>query len=75
MTQKPRHFTCPRRPRGEQNGRAKLTAEAVRELRRARRAGVSLWTLARRHGVSISTISRAASGLTWSHLTQGGDDE
>lgn len=66
----------PTRPRGERHGRAKLTAEAVREIRRARRAGDSLWALATRYGVSQSAISRAASGHTWSHLElEGVTDE
>ncbi|MFN8543246.1 MAG: hypothetical protein U0807_03460 [Candidatus Binatia bacterium] len=46
----------------------KLTRGQVREIRRARRAGVPLHVLAVDYGVSESAISRAATRQTWSEV-------
>lgn len=54
--------------RGEASGAAKLTDAAVLEIRAARASGATTVELGRQYGVSSSVISRAARGLTWSHL-------
>ncbi len=51
--------------RGEKNHLAKLTAEAVRQIRGSILSGVAL---ANRYGVSAATISEARSGKTWRHV-------
>ncbi len=51
---------------GERNGGAKLTADAVQEMRRMRaEARVSFKVLAERFGVSTMTAYRATTGATW----------
>ena len=54
------------RPRGENNGRAKLNADAVREIRRSswRRAA-----LARRYGVTPAVIRAVQLNLSWRHVS------
>ena len=47
---------------------AKLTEDDVREIRRQRRQGAKLRSLAEIYGVSCPTISEAANGRTWAHL-------
>lgn len=54
--------------RGEDNGRAVLTERHVREIRAAYRSGASQRELARDHGVCSSTICRAITRETWSHV-------
>lgn len=55
--------------RGEHHWRARLTTQAVRELRACWAAGrVNVSALARRFGVSRLTIRRAATGQTWRHV-------
>lgn len=56
-------------PRGEQINRAKLTDEAVREMRRLNVAGFSHDRLSQVYGVHTSTVSRACRGLTWTHVS------
>ena len=58
----------PHAPRGERAPAAKLTDAAVLSIRAARAAGATTVELARQYGVNTSVISRAARGLTWSHL-------
>lgn len=53
-------------PKGERNPQAKLTREAVTELRNQRaKTGMSYAALARRFGVSTMTAFRAATGEAW----------
>lgn len=53
--------------RGESNGMARLTAQAVREIRNliGTESGVSL---AKRYGVTPTMIGRIKSGRAWRHL-------
>lgn len=53
---------------GERNGRARLTADAVREIRRAVAAGATARELARQYGLSEGTVRAAATGVTWQHV-------
>ena len=58
-----------RHPRGEQNGRAKLTQAAVLDMRRRYAAGgISQEQLGREYGVCQSVAGRAIQGLTWKQL-------
>lgn len=50
---------------GESHHQARLTAKQVREIRLARKAGVTGRELASRYGVSGSAIYSAANGRTW----------
>ena len=64
-----RHGTL---PVGEQNGRAQLTEDVVRELRRRCGAGERQKDVAVALGVShlrVNTISYAVRGITWGHVT------
>lgn len=60
-------------PRGEQHGRAKLTAEQVAEIRRRRAAGESERALGRAFGVHGRQIRRIALGEQW-NANKGGND-
>ena len=51
--------------KGEMNGRARLTEQAVLTIRKSSQ---SLTTLAAVHQVSKSTVQSLKSGKTWSHL-------
>ena len=53
---------------GEAHGRSKLTEDMVMAARRLVRQGASLLDIAATFGVDKSTLSRAVSGKTWSHL-------
>lgn len=57
--------------RGERHGAAKLTAEAVREIRRRYRKGQGA-ALALEFGVSVQTVCDAALGRSWAHLEEAG---
>jgi len=57
--------------RGENNGSARLTRDAVTEMRARRLTGESFASLGRRFGVSSGSASRACRGVTWSHLNGG----
>lgn len=48
------------------NGRAKLDAEKVRELRAARAEGATAPALAKRFGISIRAVFKILSGESWS---------
>lgn len=53
---------------GGRNGRAKLTANDIYEIRKALADGETQTSLGLRFGVSQKQISKIASGLAWSHL-------
>lgn len=53
---------------GEDSGTAKLTAEAVREIRRETSRGAFRSDLARKYGVTSNTIRNVELGLTWKHV-------
>lgn len=68
-----RHGSRPhpeRRPRGERQRLAKLTAEDVYEIRAS---AESNHALARHHGVDETTISRVRTGKTWKHVVLPAD--
>ncbi len=50
---------------GEKNAQAKLTEDAVREIRATKRGTLAL---AKRYGVSLTIIKSARSGRTWKHV-------
>ena len=54
--------------RGEEHGFSKLTDEAVLEMRRLARAGVSLEKIAPRYGVTASNVSLIVRGKRWAHI-------
>lgn len=47
---------------------AKLTEEAVKDIRAERKRGVTLKVLSQRHGVSMAKISQVARGQNWTHV-------
>lgn len=53
---------------GERHHQAKLTIEAVRELRQLRAAGWSALALGRRFGISNVAANNAATRRTWKHV-------
>jgi hypothetical protein len=55
--------------RGEDHGRAKLTAVAVRQIRALRAAGTKYRILAERFGVSEGQIANLVLGRQWRHIT------
>lgn len=55
-------------PRGIFHPMAKLTEEAVREIRAKRFLGVSVGVLARRYKVSVKCISDVANRKRWRHV-------
>lgn len=59
-----------RQAAGVSSGRAKLTDDAVREIRAAYRPGLGA-ALGRRYGVSKTVIMSVADGLTWRHVEDG----
>jgi hypothetical protein len=56
--------------RGEKRAGAKLTDAAVVEIRRARAQGIHLLTLAIKYGVSKAAVAKAATGVTWTHVSE-----
>ena len=54
--------------RGTLNGRAKLTEDAVRQIRAALAEGMSKAALARRFAVSESTVRFISNGTTWRNM-------
>jgi HNH endonuclease len=56
------------RPRGEVNGRAKLTEENVREIRSRSAAGESQRALGRAFGVSHQAVDKIVQRRAWAHL-------
>lgn len=66
-----RHYsrTHPERlARGENNGLSKLTADAVRAIRRALKNGVTKAALGNQYGVSAMAIYNIAWNKTWTHV-------
>lgn len=57
-------------PRGEQNGRHKLTTEDVREIHRRRRGGESKRSLSRGFGVAPPMIRRILAGTAWQDVAR-----
>lgn len=57
-----------RTARGERMGNSKLTAETVREIKRALAAGASQRALAEELGVTHTCISDLSRGRTWKHV-------
>jgi len=58
----------PHAPSGERNGKARLTADAVRQIRRWYAAGVSTGYLALNFEVNASTIQRIVRREIWAHV-------
>lgn len=56
-----------KRPRGERNTEAKLTADQVQEIRASHESGS---VLAARYGVHRSTVNRARAGVHWGHVAE-----
>src|SRR3990167_2885059 len=57
-----------RQPLGERNGRAKLSADMVREMRRLYKSGkISTRRLAMKFGITDSPTRRIISGKAWKH--------
>lgn len=54
--------------RGEQNGKAKLTAATVREIRALVASGMSMRQVSFRYGVSGMAIADIVHGRTWQHV-------
>ena len=67
---KRRHGTVRGAPPGERHPNAKLTGEAVAEMRRDAAAGQSATEIARRFGVPKMTAYSAIVGTTWSSVTE-----
>lgn len=57
-----------RQQRGEDVGGAKLTAEDVLEIRRARSRGATFSALGRRFGVCESNVRAIINGRSWRHV-------
>lgn len=56
------------KPKGEQNGQSKLTADEVLAIRKAVRDGESQGSVARRMGLVQPNVSMICSRKTWAHL-------
>jgi hypothetical protein len=56
--------------RGERHGSSKLTAEQVREIRRAHADGVQQHQLAQRFGVVQATVYSIVSRRRWTHIPE-----
>lgn len=54
--------------RGAAQHRAKLTDDAVREIRRLRAQGVPLKAIAAQFGITMSNVSQIARRKTWTHV-------
>jgi hypothetical protein len=57
-----------RTPRGEQSGRARLTENIIREVKKRRCAGESVTEIARDLGVPRGLLYSAVNGHTWRHV-------
>ncbi len=55
-------------PRGAENGNAKLTPEAVRDIRSRCAAGERRGDVAYVYGVTVGTVHHVMQGRTWRHL-------
>ncbi len=56
-------------PKGSRVGGAKLVEADIFAIRKMRRSGASLATIAKKYGVNIVTISDIGRGRTWSHVS------
>lgn len=54
--------------RGEDHAHAKLTAEAVREMRRRHATGETITALGAAFTINITTVSRIVRRLAWAHV-------
>ena len=54
--------------KGENNGRAKLTNEAVKTIRDRHKNGISSSQLAKEHGVKILAVQRVVNNTTWRNV-------
>lgn len=61
---KGRNVTLP----GTKNGRAQLTEDQVREIRRRHAAGECVRTFAQEYGVAESTVYHVTQQISWKHL-------
>lgn len=71
MSAKGRHLahTKPQRmPRGESHGMHKLTEEAVKDIRAARRTRTIVLDLAQKYGVSVGAIRGVRGRVSWRHV-------
>jgi hypothetical protein len=66
MMERGRHRTGP--VKGEQNGNAKLTEYAVREIKRQIAAGDKNQAIADRFGITHQMISKIRNGHFWQHV-------
>jgi hypothetical protein len=55
--------------RGSKQGSSKITEEQVRQIKRRRKSGEGLRSLAAEFGVSESTVSKIALGKSWRHVS------
>lgn len=60
-----------RSPRGNRQPKAKLSPEAVLDIRESYRKGATHRALATRYGVSASQIGRVCAGVRWAHVDGG----
>lgn len=60
--------------RGEEQGRAKLTEQDVRSIRKLRTNGASLKYLAEKFNVGKTTIGHLLNGDTWKHVLRDRDE-
>lgn len=64
-----RHRQPESAPRGQRAGNAKLTEDAVREIRRLRADGGTYKAIAERYDVNLSAIAKVVYGESWRHVT------
>ena len=63
-----------RAPQGVRHPRAKLAPEAVLEMRRIRKQGISYEQIARTFSVAATTAAKAILGRTWKSVPSNADD-
>ena len=56
------------KPRGTKHGMSKLTDDKVREIRKLRKEGQTLWAIADRYGITAANVDYITKGLTWAHV-------
>lgn len=64
-----------RRPRGEENARAKLSEDDVRRIRARAETGEPSSAIAPDYGMNPTTIRRIVSGRRWAHVPVGANIE
>lgn len=57
------------KPRGSRHGMAKLTEAKVRQIRKLRKKGLTLWNIANRFGVTAANVDYICKGQAWRHVT------